>query len=182
MEQWKDIDGFEGMYQVSDLGRVRSLERTVKMVRNGRQYDMHHKGKLLSASVTKDGYATVQIFKDSKPHTYKVHRLVAKTFLSNKGNLPEVNHKDGDKENNRADNLEWCTRSNNMRHAYRNGLIDKGNMSFNRKRVKRSDGMVFDSMTEAAKASGACLSNVSKCCKGELKHTAGYGFSFAFGK
>lgn len=179
MEQWRDIDGFEGMYQVSDLGRVRSLERTVKMVRYGKEYDMHHKGRILKTIVMKDGYESIQIFKDSKHHTYKVHRLVAKAFLPNPDNLPEVNHKDGNKCNNTSENLEWCTRGHNIRHAFKNGLIDKNNMTCNRKRVMRSDGIVFDSLTEAARASGACVGNVSKCCSGELRHTAGYGFQFA---
>lgn len=178
MEQWRYIEGFEGMYQVSDQGRVRSVERTVKMKRGGREYDMRHKGRVLRTTVAKDGYEAVQLTKDSKPHTFKVHRLVAHAFVPNPENLPEINHKDGDKTNNTSSNLEWCTRSHNIRHAFRHGLIDKGNMTCNRKRVMRSDGVVFESMTSAAEASGAHVSNVSKCCSGELMHTAGYGFEF----
>lgn len=178
MEQWKDIDGFEGMYQVSDQGKVRSVERTVKMKRGGKEYDMHHKGRVLRATVSKDGYEAVQLTKDSKPYTFKVHRLVARAFLHNPDNLPEVNHRDGNKTNNTVSNLEWCTRSHNIKHAFERGLIDKQNMKFNRKKVVRSDGVIFDSLTEAADASGSHVSDVSMCCHGRLAHTGGYGFEF----
>lgn len=177
-EAWADIDGFEGMYQVSTIGRVRSLPRDVAMRRGGREYTMHHKGRVLRQVRSKDGYATVQIFKDSKPHTFKVHRLVATAFISNQDNLPEVNHIDGNKTNNTVENLEWCTKSHNMRHAYENGLISKENKTFNRKKVRRSDGVVFTSLTEAANASGTHVGNVSACCHGKLAHTSGYGFEF----
>ena len=178
MEQWRDIDGFEGMYQVSDRGRVRSVERTVKMNRGGVEYDMHHKGRVLHTAVTKDGYVTVHLTKCSKPYSFRVHRLVALAYIPNPDDMPEVNHKDGVKTNNTPSNLEWCTKSHNIRHAFKHGLIDKGNMTCNRKMVKRSDGAVFESMTSAAEASGAYVSNVSKCCHGELAHTAGHGFEF----
>ena len=177
-EVWADIQGFEGYYQVSNLGRVRSLPRTVKMHRAGKTYDMHHNGRILRQSVRKDGYLLVQIFKDSKYFTCVVHRLVAKAFLDNPLNLPEVNHIDGDKKNNKVSNLEWCTRSRNIKHAFEHGLIDKRNMKCNRKSVRRSDGVMFKSLTEAAAASDAYVSNISKCCHGELEHTAGYGFEF----
>lgn len=178
MEQWRDIDGFEGMYQVSDQGRVRSVERTIKMKRNGKEYDMHLRGKILSLTHTRGGYMSVQIFKDSKYYTYKVHRLVAIAFLPNPDSLPEINHIDGNKTNNVSNNLEWCTKSHNIRHAFNSGLIDKHNMTFNRKKVVRSDGVIFNSLTEAANAVGSNVSNVSMCCHGKLAHTGGYGFQF----
>ena len=178
MEQWRDIDGFEGMYQISDCGRVRSVERVVKMTRYGKEHDMHHKGRVLRTHTTKDGYTSVQLTKGSKPHTLRVHRLVAKAFIPNSDRLPDVNHKDGDKSNNKKNNLEWCTKSYNTKHAYDNGLIDKSKMKFNRKKVRRSDGKVFESLTEAAEDSGTHISDVSMCCHGRLLHTAGYGFEF----
>lgn len=176
-EVWADIQSFEGYYQVSNLGRVRSLPRTVKMHRAGKTYDMHHNGRILRQSVRKDGYPLVQIFKDSKYLTCVVHRLVAKAFLDNPLNLPEVNHIDGNKKNNKVNNLEWCTHSRNIKHAFETGLINKENMPCNRKRVLRSDGVEFNSMTEAANNSGTHVSDVSMCCHGKLASTGGYGFT-----
>ena len=178
MEQWKDIEGFEGYYQVSDMGRVRSLDRVVTTTRYGKPLSMTVKGKVLRAPVTRDGYVSIQIFKASKYYTFKVHRLVANAFIDNPDNLPEINHIDGNKQNNAASNLEWCTRGHNISHAFRTGLIDPKNRRNNRKAVRRSDGVVFESLTKAAEESGTHVSGVSMCCHGRLAHTAGYGFEF----
>lgn len=178
MEEWADIKGFEGMYQVSTEGRVRSVDRVTEMVRYGISYEMRHKGRVLKTSVNKCGYERVQLTKDSRPYNFTIHRLVATAFIPNKENLPEINHIDGNKRNNNVDNLEWCTKSHNIQHAFKNGLIDKNNMTFNRKLVMRSDGVIFNSLTDAALASGAHVGNVSACCHGRLMHTGGYGFEF----
>ena len=178
MERWKDIEGFEGYYQVSDMGRVRSLDRVVTTTRHGKPLSMTTKGRILRAPVTRDGYVSIQLFKHSKYYTFRVHRLVAKAFIDNEDNLPEINHIDGNKQNNRVENLEWCTRGHNIRHAFRTGLIKKENMRSNAKKVRRSDGVVFDSLTKAAEESGTHISDVSMCCHGKLAHTAGYGFEF----
>lgn len=178
MERWKDIDGFEGYYQVSDTGRVRSLDRVVTTTRYGKPLSMARKGKVLRSTVGRDGYPSIQIYKESEYYTFKIHRLVAKAFVENPDSLPEVNHIDGNKKNNNAENLEWCTRKHNIRHAFKNGLIDPKNRSCNRKSVRRSDGVIFRSLTEAAKESGTHVSDVSMCCHGTLAHTGGYGFEF----
>lgn len=95
-EQWKDIFGYDGAYQVSDLGRVRSKKYGKTMIRR--------------ASKDKDGYLFIGLWKDGKQKTVKVHRLVAQAFIHNDNIFNnEVNHKDENKENNRVDNLEWCT-------------------------------------------------------------------------
>lgn len=179
MEHWKDIDGFEGLYQVSDKGRVRSLDRVVLATRYGKPLPITKKGRVLRTSVKKDGYVSIQIYKDSKYYTFTVHRLVAKAFVENPDNLPEINHIDGNKQNNTVDNLEWCTRGYNIRHAFKTGLYNPDNRRHNRKKVVRSDGVVFDSLTQAARESGTHISDVSMCCHGKLAHTAGYGFEFA---
>ena len=118
-ETWKDIDGYEGLYQISNLGRVKSLNKVI-IKKNG----VHHpfKEKILSHEVNNKGYITTTLCKNTKIKVFLVHRLVAKAFIPNPNNLSQVNHKDGNKENNHANNLEWCTQSINMRHAYKQGL------------------------------------------------------------
>lgn len=113
-EIWKDIPCYEGKYQVSNYGRVRSLEyhNTKNIKRIG----------LLKLAEDKKGYIRCALSKHNKLITYKVHRLVAFAFCKNPNNYPQVNHLDGNKKNNMADNLEWCNNSMNQIHAYSHGL------------------------------------------------------------
>lgn len=113
MEEWRSIPGYEGLYEVSSYGRVRSLDRYVKYS-NG---IMHlHKGRILSTGKDKDGYFIVCLYKNKTHKFYHIHRLVALTFIPNSDNFPCVNHKDEDKTNNRLDNLEWCNHKYNMNY------------------------------------------------------------------
>ena len=105
-EVWKDIEGYEGIYQVSSLGRVRSLDRVYTM-KNGRPYS--RKGILMQLREEKHGYIEVKLCLQYKKKNHKVHRLVAQAFIENPHNLPFINHKDENKQNNRVENLEWCT-------------------------------------------------------------------------
>ena len=117
MEEWKNVIGYEGLYEVSNTGQVRSLDRYVKYS-NGR---IHlHKGKVLSPVKDKDGYLAVFLSCNGKQKTIRIHRLVAQVFIENPDNLPEVNHLDEDKTNNRVDNLEFCDRSYNINYGLRN--------------------------------------------------------------
>lgn len=121
-EIWKDIEGYEGLYQVSNYGRVKSFDQFINQKNNSKAL---RKGRILKQSKNKDGYLRLRLVKNKKGKTFFVHRLVAKTFISNPRKLNEVNHKDGNKENNNADNLEWCNRSENISHAYKLGLEQK---------------------------------------------------------
>lgn len=124
-EEWRDIKGYEGYYQVSNLGRIRSLDRIILKI-NG--HTERRKGQLMSQVYDKDGYLTVGLRKDRRKITYGVHRLVANAFIQNPYNLPEVNHKDENKENNNIDNLEWCTTKYNINYGTaidRRTLYDK---------------------------------------------------------
>ena len=113
-EEWRPIEGYEGLYEVSNTGQVRSLDRYVKYS-NGR---IHlHKGKVLSPIKDTDDYLKVNLYCNGKNKKCLVHRLVAEAFISNINNLPEVNHKDEDKSNNRVDNLEWCNRKYNVNYG-----------------------------------------------------------------
>ena len=120
-EIWKDIPQLEGLYQASNLGRIKSIERIAKKeYRNNRIV----KEKILKGSKNEDGYFKIHI-SNKERHINKVvfiHRLVAQTFIPNPNNLPQVNHKDGNKLNNNINNLEWCTNLYNQRHAWKNGL------------------------------------------------------------
>lgn len=126
-EIWRDIKGYEGLYQVSNLGRVKSLERLVKGRYNNLQR-CPEKIKQPSERRNKDskqGYLALQLYKDNKAQNCYIHRLVAEAFIPNPQGKETVNHINGDKHDNRAINLEWCTYTENNKHAYITGLNDK---------------------------------------------------------
>ena len=118
IEIWKDITGYEGIYQISNLGRVRSLDR-ISIDKNGREYSI--KGNMRKVSKSK-GYSIIGLSKDNKQKMHLVHRLVAEAFLDNPENLPIVNHIDGNKSNSHIENLEWVSSSDNIKHAISTGL------------------------------------------------------------
>ena len=115
MENWVDIKGYEGFYQVSNKGNIRSLDRYLF---NGVAYILK-KGQLLKALILPNGYAQVCLCKNCKSRKFYIHRLVAGHFIDNTDNKPEVNHIDGNKINNTVENLEWVTGSENKLHKYR---------------------------------------------------------------
>lgn len=115
MEIWKPVKNFESFYQVSNTGKVRSLDRIDRLNR-------YKKGVLKKLCDNGRGYLYVNLKAHGKQTQKTVHRLVSEAFIPNPDNLPEVNHLDGDKTNNSVNNLEWCTRSENMKHAFRNEL------------------------------------------------------------
>jgi len=115
MELWHPCAGYETHYEVSNLGNVRSIERMVAHEEGGLK---RNPAKQLKAGKGKNGYLTVSFSVDSIKSNHSVHRLVARAFIPNESNKPQVNHKDGNKHNNHIDNLEWVTRSENMKHAY----------------------------------------------------------------
>ena len=108
-EIWKDIPGYEGLYQASNLGRIKKIWKT--------------KESIMKPALQKEGYLRLGLFKNGKRKSYQLHRLIALCFVENKENKKYVNHKDGNKQNNNADNLEWVTASENLKHAYDNNLF-----------------------------------------------------------
>ena len=163
MEEWKSIEGYEGLYEVSNLGNIRSLPRngTVPVPRT------------LKVSEDKDGYGVITL-RNANRCTKRAHRLVAKAFIPNPDNKPQINHKDGNKLNNNVHNLEWATGSENILHAKRLGLQAE---CPNRKRVRQIDEdsnvvAEFQSMREAEKITGIHWTGISAVTRG-IRNTAG---------
>lgn len=120
-EIWKDIEEFKGQYQISNLGNVRSLDRYVYC--KSKTNPNLIKGKILKIRFDKNGYCIVNLKRNQKSHIRKIHRLVSEAFILNPENLSQVNHKDGNKQNNHIDNLEWCTVDYNNKHRTINKLV-----------------------------------------------------------
>lgn len=161
-EIWKEIDGYEGLYQVSNLGNVKSLK-------NGRWGT--GKERILMAGKHKLGYLFVILFKEGKMKNYKVHRLVAEAFIPNPQKLPEVNHKDEDKSNNRVENLEWCDRKYNCNYGTRTERTSK-------RVICEETGIVYPSLSEVYRQLGFDNSYIGACCKGRYKQAYGYTWRY----
>ena len=177
-EQWKDIEGYEGIYQVSNLGRVRSLDRTYTM-KNGRKQSQ--KGRFMIARVDKDGYEIIKLRTLTSRVAHRVHRLVAQAFIPNPDNLALINHKDENKTNNRADNLEWCTNSYNL--SYGSCLEKMSSSHRNRHYLSKpieqytADGQfvkAYPSSAEAMRQTGIHKNNIRACCRGLYSQSGGF--------
>ena len=143
-EIWKDIRGYEGIYQISNLGKVKSIGRNEQYEVNGKIINRVRKEKILSKCIDNQGYVIVALSLNRKIKYYKVHRLVATYFVSNTENKNIINHIDGDKTNNIYTNLEWCTIKENTVHAYKNNLIKH----YTRKIMCVEDNIYFGSVDE----------------------------------
>ena len=155
MEHWKAIAGYEGLYEVSDLGRVKSLGN-----------NKSRKEKILKPRKNTRGYLNVDLCKDGHVKTVRIHRLIATTFIPNPNNLETINHKDEDKTNNTVSNLEWMSRGDNKRYSANKSvqMFDKqGNIL-----------ATFPSLMEAELVTGIDHSNISACCNGKYKSAGGY--------
>lgn len=175
LEEWQDIKGFEGLYQVSNFGRVKSLK-----------YNKTEREKILSLSSNGYGYLNCGLHKNKKTKLVRVHRLVAEAFIPNINNYREVNHIDGDKTNNRVDNLEWCTRSENMKHAYDNKLkiTPTGEKNKSCKKVIQYDLdgnliKVWNRVRDIQEQLGYIDANIIMCCRGKYKTSNGYVWRYA---
>ncbi|MDM8162442.1 NUMOD4 motif-containing HNH endonuclease [Collinsella intestinalis] len=177
-ETWKPVAGFEGYYEVSDRGRVRSCTRTVTM-RNGVPRPI--KGRVLSqASFNGKGhYKAVTLSRGGKQTHAGVHRLVAEAFVQNPMNYPEVNHKDEDKSNNSAENLEWCDRRYN--NTYGTAKV-RAAVTQGKPVLQLKDGRIINAWPSeglAAQFTGASQSGISACCRVEMKTSGGFGWMWA---
>lgn len=169
-ETWKDIKGYEGLYQISNLGDVKRISS----------------GKILKP-YSHNGYIRVALSKDNTPKHMDIHRLIAQAFIPNPENKPEINHKDGNKENNSIQNLEWCTRKENMSHAKKMGLwkmtdnMKKGlDQSKRTYQYDRDYNFIqsFESADEASRQLHINAGNLHSCCEGKRKTAGGYIWSY----
>lgn len=192
-EIWRDISGYEGYYQVSNFGRVRSLDK----MQNYNGSVRLHKGKILKPNNDGRGYLIVDLSKNNRSVTKTIHRLVAMAFLDNPNNLPQVNHKDENKENNfvfvnkdgsvdlNKSNLEWCTVSYNVN--YGNAAVERGLKQRNDRNKSKLTAMytldgnlvdIYPSAREASRLTGIPKTLIYKCCKGENKTAKGFVFKY----
>lgn len=157
-EIWKEIQGYEGEYAVSNKGRVRNKKN----------------GKILAGAYDGYGYRFVKLYKaNSKPKQIKVHRLVALAFIPNPDNLPYINHIDENKGNNNVENLEWCTASQNQRHSAHQKSCKIKQITKDGELVK-----VWESFMQIERETDYNRSNIIQCCKGKLRSAHGYRWQY----
>ena len=169
VELWKDVEGYEGKYMVSNHGNIWS----------------HNKQKIMVPSFCKDKYLKVSLHKGGEQKTKQVHRIVAEAFLENKDNKPQVNHRDGNKENNRLDNLEWVTAKENCDHAIKEKLYTsnplkglevawvKNQIAVMATNIKSGEVKIYKSFKEAAHDIGVTTQNISIHVSGKTKRVKG---------
>jgi NUMOD4 motif-containing protein/HNH endonuclease len=188
MEVWKDIPAYEGLYQVSNWGRLKSLPKSVPMP-NGRMRNQEE--RILKQYPNIHGYLLVSIYKNGIKNHTSAHRLIALTFIPNPNNLPQVNHIDGDKLNNHLENLEWVTSSENLKHAFSIGLripSTHRNNCFNELNAKSrivqqltvngESVKEWPSASEVMRSLGFHSSNIGACARGKIK--TAYGFKWKY--
>lgn len=175
-EIWKPVKGFEGLYEVSNMGRVRSLDRVVYQKNKFGRMSRHiYYGQIIKQQKQRNGYFIVNLYRNGQIEKCLVHRLVGSCFLEKKDGKDCINHLDCDKSNNRAENLEWCTQSENVQYAYDVGAMKPPHM---RKVAQYSlDGVllkVWESQSEASRNLGIYQSNIYKVCSGKRNQTGGF--------
>lgn len=175
-EFWKDVSGYEGLYQVSNKGQIKSICSHVRL-QNGEL--MLKKPHILKPQ-SRNGYKCVNLFKDGKSRTLNIHRLVAEAFVPNPQNYPVVNHKDEDKANNIVGNLEWCSHAYNLNYksAQRRRAISQGKAvcQFDKNGVLIAR---YPTLSDACRSTGINFRNISLCCKNKRKTAGGYYWVYA---
>lgn len=159
-EIWKDIKGYEGLYEVSNLGRIKSLKRN----------------KIITPKLI-HSYFSVILYNKKNYRNFRIHRLVAQAFIPNPNNYPQVNHIDGNKLNNNLENLEWCTQSHNMKEAYRIGLEKPKKIKVNQYDLCGNFIKTWDSIKNIENFYNN--RHISACCKGKRKTVCGYIWRYA---
>lgn len=205
-ERWKDIEGYEGLYQISDYGRVKSLPKTVSFKNNFGEFQYETKIKILTPIVNTKGYYVVSLVKNKHKKQFRVHQMVANHFIADKNNFKYtdfddtnnidfdklvINHEDGQKRNNHYSNLVWCTTSYNLREAFRLSLKKPSKSMLGKTGAAcpnsipvnqyTSDGIFmkrWDSARDAMRYYGRKSNEIYKCCKGTKKLEWGYKWRY----
>jgi hypothetical protein len=173
VEEWKDIVGYEGLYKVSNFGRVKSSN-----------YNHTGEEKVLKPVKHANGYLYVDLWKNNKKKRFSVHRLVMQTFIENPLNKPYINHIDCDRQNNCVDNLEWCTAEENMQYASKLGRlksVENGKKSSKPViaiNLTTKKEIYFNSQNEAARQLNLYQGSINRVLKGKYKQTKGYTFRY----
>lgn len=185
-EVWQDIPGYEGLYQASTCGRIKSVERTRNIGINNKQKQIIYERLLKYRNA--HGYSNVGLCKDSLQKQYRVHRLIAQTFLPTpKSELTQVNHKDENKFNNRVENLEWCTAKYNTN--YGTGPVRRSKSQRNHPLKSKAviqkdlDGnfiALYPSIIEAERITGYNNAHIAACCKHKKHHNTAYGYKWEY--
>lgn len=165
-EIWKSVTGYEGLYEVSNLGRVKSLV-----------YKRLGHERILKSGNNMYGYKMVVLRKNNKSKTITVHILVAQAFIPNPDNLPEVNHIDENKSNNSVDNLEWCTRKYNLEYGNRIKKLEKPIIQYSKEGEFIKE---WPSIVDVERQLGYNKSNIASCCRGLKHHRTAYGYIWKF--
>lgn len=174
-EIWKDVKEFEGIYQISNLGRLKRLETIIDTIYQQKyKRKIHQKERIIKVNKCGRYYKhTLKNKKSNKKRTTSIHRLVAEAFIPNPNNLPQVNHIDGNRYNNNVKNLEWCTASENVRHAQNKlNKIVKNVMQID----KQTNEVIkiYKSTVQAMKETKVDRTNISKCCNNKQKTAGGF--------
>lgn len=170
-EKWKQIKGYEGLYEVSSYGRVRSIKREIK--RKDKLFGGYNyiEDRILSAG-SNNGYKMVVLYdKNGKHKTYSVHKLVAKAFIPNPHKFKTINHLDENRSNNRVENLEWCTQKNNVRYSQTKTVLASN--------IKTGEKRYYSALSDVEK-DGFDISNVAKICRKEYGRKSSKGWRFEY--
>ena len=167
MEIWKPVKDYEGLYEVSNTGNVRSVDRMVKHSKGGLRL---YKGRLMKPYINSDGYRIVNISKNGVGKMKRVNRIVAETFIPNPYNLATVNHKDENKLNDSVENLEWMSISDNIRYSCCKSI---NQLTINDEFIR-----TWESASDVNKELNFNTSNILRCCKGKRKSAHGYKWCY----
>lgn len=172
--EWKRIKGFEWRYSISEYGQIASIRRSLGK-------------RLMKPRKKKNGYLEIKLSDSGKRHFFLIHRLVGLHFVPNPNNLPEINHKDGNKENNHYSNLEWVTSSENQKHAFRLGLqkVRRGkehvqSIPINQLDLNGNFVKEWESIKQVKRELGFNTFGIIKCCKKEKRYKTAYGYKWEY--